>query len=204
MGVFIFDFDGTLADSFELTVEIAHQVMGHTEPMSAERIHALRGLPAAAVLKEVGVRWWRVPLLLTQGRKLMTARLSEVTPVAELAPVLSKLHAQGHSLLVLSSNSASNVEAFFKSHHMAGNFDKVYGGAGLFNKSGKLRQILRDNRWRPQDCWYIGDEVRDVIAARQAHIRCAAVTWGFNLEHALREAHPEKIITKPKQLLELA
>lgn len=204
MATFIFDFDGTLADSFDLTVEIAHQVMGHTKPMTPEHLHALRGLPAKEVMKEVGIRWWRLPLLLTRGRKLMTARLGEVQPFPALVPVLAELHKRGHRLFVLSSNSADNVQAFFDAHDMGSDFERIYGGAGLFNKAGKLRQIIREHRWQASDCWYVGDEVRDVIAARQAGLRCAAVTWGFNLEKVLADAQPDVIITKPRQLLKLA
>jgi phosphoglycolate phosphatase-like HAD superfamily hydrolase len=203
MGTFIFDFDGTLADSFELTVEIAHQVMGHTTPMEPARIHALRGLPAREVFREVGVRWWRIPSLLTRGRKLMASRLNEVSTFPGLAPVLAEMHDRGDRLFVLSSNSADNVRSFFETNDMGGDFDKIYGGAGLFSKAGKLRQIMRENRLRPNQCWYIGDEVRDVLAARQARVQSAAVTWGFNLEHILKEAGPQAIITKPQELLRL-
>lgn len=204
MAALLFDFDGTLADSFALSVDVAHEVMGYTERLSPERIERLRGLPPRAVLREVGVKWWRVPQLLTRGRKLMAGRLvSEVKPFPGVAKVLATLRAQGCRLFVLSSNSTDNVDAFLKAHEIHDVFDHIYGEAGIFNKAGRIRQIIHENRLSPKDMWYIGDEVRDIIAAHQVGIRVAAVTWGFNNRELLADAGPDKIISKPQELVSL-
>ena len=39
-----------------------------------------------------------------------------------------------------------------------------------------------------EDVVYVGDETRDIVAARKLGIRVAAVTWGYNSSEAL-EAH---------------
>src|SRR5882757_8129980 len=107
MATFIFDFDGTLADSFGLMVDTAHEILGYKDRMSAERIEKLRGLPVHKVLKEVGVRWWQVPRLATRGRQMMAARLvADVEPFPKIPEVLHELHSKGHKLFMLSSNSA--------------------------------------------------------------------------------------------------
>jgi phosphoglycolate phosphatase len=37
----------------------------------------------------------------------------------------------------------------------------------------------------------IGDEIRDIEAARAANIACAAVTWGYAAPEALRAQSPD-------------
>jgi phosphoglycolate phosphatase len=205
MATFIFDFDGTLADSFALTVDVAHQVMGYTDRMAPERIEELRGLPVRAILKEVGVRWWRVPQLVTRGRKLMAGRLvAEVKPFPGIASALRELQAKGHRLFVLSSNSTANVDAFLKAHKMGDLFDRIYGDVGIFSKAGRIRQIMHENNLHTKDTWYVGDEVRDVIAAHQTGIAVVAVAWGFNNKTILGDAGPDKIVSKPQELLNVA
>ena len=51
---------------------------------------------------------------------------------------------------------------------------------------------------------YVGDEVRDIEAARKAGVAAAAVTWGFHAETLLTANHPDHLITEPRQLVELA
>lgn len=55
----------------------------------------------------------------------------------------------------------------------------------------------------PETAWYVGDEVRDVEAARGAGMRSIAVSWGFNSEMALRAAHPDYIAASPNELPDL-
>jgi phosphoglycolate phosphatase len=50
----------------------------------------------------------------------------------------------------------------------------------------------------------IGDEVRDIAAARKAGIAIAAVTWGYNSRAALERAHPDYLVTRPAELLQLS
>lgn len=203
MATIIFDFDGTIADSFELGVDIFHQIMGRQDRITKQEVAKLRGLSARQVIKEIGVRWWRLPLLATRARKLMNERLNEVRPFEAMVPVIHQLDRQGHTILILSSNSAKNIDQFLKAGHLDGCFDKIYGNIGLFNKAGKLRQIMREGQLKPHQCLYVGDEVRDIIAARHADIPCAAVTWGFNNSRALREARPAALVRDPQELIEI-
>ena len=51
--------------------------------------------------------------------------------------------------------------------------------------------------------YYIGDEVRDIEAAKEAGINSVAVTWGFSDLAQLKKAKPFALITKPEQLLDI-
>ena len=48
----------------------------------------------------------------------------------------------------------------------------------------------------------IGDEVRDVQAAKKADVRIVSVSWGFNSPELLEQAGAERIVSTPEELLE--
>jgi phosphoglycolate phosphatase len=63
--------------------------------------------------------------------------------------------------------------------------------------------VLKRNRLSAANCYYIGDEVRDVVAASKAGVSPIAVTWGYQDTQALKEHHPDALINKPAELTAL-
>ena len=51
--------------------------------------------------------------------------------------------------------------------------------------------------------WYVGDEVNDVVSAKAAKVKVAAVSWGFANRNSLVERQPDFIADKPKDLLNI-
>lgn len=56
----------------------------------------------------------------------------------------------------------------------------------------------------PADCIYVGDDLRDIQAARAAGMRCAAVQWGYHGTETPGPAawHADALISHPAELLE--
>ena len=66
-----------------------------------------------------------------------------------------------------------------------------------------IRKILRREKIDTKDCAYIGDEVRDVEAAKKAGVTSVAVGWGFNYPKALEKASPDALAKTPQDLLKI-
>jgi phosphoglycolate phosphatase-like HAD superfamily hydrolase len=47
---------------------------------------------------------------------------------------------------------------------------------------------------------YVGDEVRDIVAARKAGVDVAAVSWGYNTREVLAKHEPDYLIERPELL----
>lgn len=75
----------------------------------------------------------------------------------------------------------------------------AYGWIGLFGKPKALKKIQRRFKLK-QECVFVGDEVRDIDAARLAGTKCIAVTWGFNT--SLKKHGPDAIAYTPPELLQ--
>ncbi|HSX45452.1 MAG TPA: HAD-IA family hydrolase [Candidatus Saccharimonadia bacterium] len=203
MAAIIFDFDGTIADSFETIVQVFHELTGRHDKIPPEEIQRLRGMSLHKAAKELEVRPWAMPFLVIRGRRVLGRRIADISAHAGIPETVRKLYAEGHQLFIMSSNSEANIQLFLQQHHMAKEFIRIYGSVGLLSKARVIRKIRRQNQLGSDNCWYIGDEVRDVEAAEFAGINVIAVTWGFNTAELLNRYHPTAMADTPKELLSI-
>lgn len=200
MKTVIFDFDGTLVDSFKVAIEVAHELTGRPILVQPEEIVRLRKLRLLDVAKELELPRWQWPFLLFRGRRRMTKRLDEVLPFADMPIVVKELHEAGYNLLVMSSNSQVNVLRVLNRHSLSQFFVFIKGGVGLLGKAKGLRQLVAQQNLDIKDCIYIGDEPRDVEGSRKVGMPCISVTWGFNARELLNDHDPLAIVDTPQQL----
>jgi phosphoglycolate phosphatase len=196
----IFDFDGTLADSLNVIVEIFEQLTGRQGTLTKEEMATLRHLPIPVVAQKIGVPMWRVPFLLWRGRRMMRARINEVVLYQGLDDIIQNLHKRGYRLLVVSSNSTYNVRSFLRNNGLDKYFAHIYGGVGLFAKAPALRRILLRNRVHNVEAVYIGDETRDIEACESIGLKCIAVEWGFADPKFLARHNPIALVKTPREL----
>ena len=202
MKTLVFDFDGTLADSFELVVDIAHELTGIARKSDEEIAH-LRHLPLLKAARELGISYRKLPRMMIQGRQMMLERIEEVHPFKGIPDVLKKLYERGYHMLVISSNSEKNVRTFLRANNLESFFDGVYGNASLINKAQVLRKVLKRNKLAAAECYYIGDEVRDIVAASKVGMLPVSVKWGYQAPDALAAQHPVALVDAPRDLLQL-
>jgi phosphoglycolate phosphatase len=202
MAAIIFDFDGTIVDSRDYFIEfIAKQA--NKFPLSIDEEKMLHGLPLVAVARVLGFAWWRMPGLYLKGRAKMDRVIVNLKPFVGMSEVIKKLHAEGHELFIVSSNSVRNIRIFLKHHHMQEYFIEIYGGVEIFGKATMFHQLLRDNNLKINQTISVGDEVRDIEAAQSIGMRAVAVTWGFAREVDLKNMKPTALTNSPKELLSI-
>jgi len=168
--------------------------------MPKEDISRLRGLDTLPLLRELQIPLWKVPVLAWRARQMFATRVNQVELIPGMAGVVREL-ARQHELYVLSSNSADNVQSVLKRSGLASYFKRIYGRARPLHKEHALRKLLRQNKIAPQEAWYVGDEVRDIVAARHVGMRIMAVSWGYNNIGALEHQAPDALVFTPDELL---
>ena len=94
---------------------------------------------------------------------------------------------------IVTTNSGKNVARFLQNHGLNA-FDFTYADARLLGKSRLLGKVIRKERLSKADTLYIGDEIRDITAARKAGIGVIAVSWGYNTSQSLAEARPDVLV----------
>lgn len=197
----IFDFDGTIADSLALIIEIFHTLVPGHDDASDEQIEALRNLSVRHIADAIGVPMWKVPFLVWRGRKIMRGRLDEVMVFPGLPEVFEKLRSNGYPLHIVSSNSTENVQTYISKQGLTDSFKSITGGVGLFGKKRAIQKLCKTYNTPLDRVWYVGDEVRDVVAAKKAGVRVVAVGWGFNHPNILSETGPDALVMTPAELL---
>jgi len=201
MATYIFDFDGTIADSFSLACNI---LVNHAEylgcqPLTTTELLALKDMHAREVLKYLGVPFWRVALFVRKLRKITHEHVDEINIFAEWPSILNQLSVN-HQIGLISSNSYKAVEFVLKKHHIFQVFDFISCDKSLFGKKRCLNKLLQQKNLNPSTTYYVGDEARDVEAAHAAKINSIAVSWGFNSNARLKQANPGQLISDFDQL----
>lgn len=199
----IFDFDGTIADSLPLVIAIFGELLRGGKPVPPEEVERLRGMSLLRVGAELRIVPWKVPFLLARGRSRMRRRLDEVPLFPGIDDVIRQLHADGHRLDIVSSNSARTIRVFLRKHDLDRNFIRIYGRAGIFGKKKLLRMMLQRTQLDREQTYYIGDEVRDIEAAKHAGIHMVAVAWGYNNTRILQAHKPDFLADKPADIIKV-
>ena len=197
----ILDFDGTLADSWPWLLGALDDTAARfrLHRLTQAEAEALRGQDHRAALRALGVRPWQVPRIAMHLRQLAAA-----APPPPLFPgipaLLHGLHEQGVTLAVASSNGAAQI-ARTLGPLLSGLLAHVAADAPLGGKPARFRRILRATAIPAARAIALGDELRDIEAARACGIAPAAVAWGYAQPALLAAARPEMLFTTPADAL---
>jgi len=196
----IFDFDGTLADSYPWFASRYNAVAERfgCRRLDADELERMRGLHSRQFLAQVGLPLWRLPALLKHVRRAIAEDASGIRLFAGMAGTLSELHAAGLRMAVVSSNSEEVVRKVL-GEELAGRFSHFACGGSLFGKAAHFRRTIRRLQVEPARALCIGDELRDVDAAREAGLDFAAVAWGYTRAESLAP-HAKYLFASPADI----
>ncbi len=200
MNLIIFDFDGTIADSFDIFIEATNclaEDFGYPK-LSSSQIARFRKLSLKTMLQELGMPKWKLPFFLRRFRKELNRLMPELHLVNGMKEALVELSKEDYLFGIVTSNSRKNVESFLYTQKLNHFFDFIYGGQVLSGKAKTLKRIARHAQFEPKI--FIGDEVSDVEAAKRAGLSSIAVSWGFNDKQTLEQYSPDFLIEHPQQL----
>lgn len=199
----IFDFDGTLVDSAGWFSGVLNEVArryGFRETGPEERA-LLRGRATREIVAALGVPAWKLPVIARHMRALASRDIESIRPFPWSAGILESLAGRGVRLAVVSSNAEANIRRALGPH--CARIETYATGASLFGKAAKFKAVLKAAGTSPAAALAIGDEVRDIEAARSAGLDSLAVTWGYASRDALAAAGPTWIADTPDDLMRL-
>lgn len=205
MATYIFDFDGTIADSFPF---VCHIIINHADKLRCKRLSLpdlvmLKELDSRAVLKYLGIPFWRVAAFVRTLRKITHAQVDDIPIFPGWLEALQTLRANHHQIGLISSNSQQNVEFILRKYHLIDLFDFIVCDKPLFGKTRCLQKLIQRRSLTRSSTYYIGDEVRDIEAAHSVNIQAIAVSWGFHSLSRLKLANPDYVIDDIEQISHL-
>ena len=198
----IFDFDGTLSDSGDWFLSVIDQLARRFRfrTVKPEEVEMLRHRSSREVIDYLGIARWKLPLIARQVRRMVGRNSHQIELFPGTPDLMERLAATGVKIALVTSNSEKNARLILGEEHAA-RIDFYACGASLFGKVPKFRRVLKKLGIPAGQALAIGDETRDVDAAREVGMRSGSVLWGYASEEALLAAKPDTTFHEPEDIL---
>jgi len=197
----IFDFAGTVADTYDVALQMLREIAAarHIEP-SQRDIEDLRMMSATEAIRKYKLSVLDMLLIGKKYEDGIYRRLVKLKVFRGLKPALAELD-RSYGLGIISSTRRENVAGFLRHNGLDKYFDFLETGSPLLGKPRRIRAIMKKHGYTKADVVYVGDEVRDIEAARKVGVKVIAVGWGINKPKRLKAEKPDFFVSRPSQLL---
>jgi phosphoglycolate phosphatase len=200
----IFDFDGTLADTFQHTMRITNIL---SDEFKFKKVHQhevefLKGKTIHEIIKHLNVPVLKIPSIVTKARHELHKQIDSIQPIEGLKEILPLFKQAGLRMGILTTNSQENVEKFLAMHDLK-IFDFIVSTSRVWGKNYGINKLMKQEQLSPADILYVGDETRDIEAAQKSGVRVVAVTWGYNSHNVLEKYQPDFIVHTPAELFSI-
>jgi len=196
----IFDFDGTVADTKDLILDIGNIYASEigVAPISEEDVDTYYNEGARALMAKRNFSVIDVVRLLKRGSEIFAERSGSVRLVPGIGEVIGEMADGGVYIAVVTSNTEESVRKIMGD--LSKSFIGIFPEKDLFGKAAKLKKVMKAFGADPKNVFYIGDEPRDMAAAVKAGVHPVGVTWGFGSKQSLISAGAEAVIGSPEEL----
>ncbi len=197
----IFDFDGTIADTFPWVVENLSYLAKkyHLREPSRSEIEHFRGFNMTEVIKQLKVPAWKVPLITTDIQNRMHKQIDKISLFKGIPDMFRSLHKHDITVGIASSNSKQNIEKVI-GPEISKMIDFFDCGISLNGKDKKLTKILSGSGVAVENSLYVGDEVRDIEATKRINMPFGAVSWGYAKVEALQALGPDELFVSVQDM----
>jgi phosphoglycolate phosphatase-like HAD superfamily hydrolase len=200
----IFDFDGTIADTLRLGVKISNKLAlkYNYGLIEDDKIEYYRGKTAQWIIKESKIPFYKFPFVAANFKKEFSKDIDDLKPINGIIEIVENLYKK-FQLGIVTSNARSNVEKFLNLNNLKKFFSFMVTDTNLFGKSGNIKKLIKKNNLKKEEIIYIGDETRDIEAAKKSGIKIISVAWGFNTKQVLEKHKPDFLVNNKDELIKL-
>ena len=199
----IFDFDGTLVDSYPLIEQaFAHVMREHRLDETARQLfRRSRGLPLPEQMRLIAPDFWEE---LVQTYRSVDSKLGHAQVFRGIPTLVRKLHQAGAPMGVVSCKRRALVEAELEAVGLRSFFDVVIGFEDVTPPKPAPDPLLvaigRLGLSRSASL-YVGDSMVDLQTGRAARVRTVLAAWGLSPEFRAAFRRHKLWATRPSQML---
>lgn len=207
----IFDFDGTLADTAELTIETMHRT-NEVLKLSRKSDEECRSM--------IGYRLEKIPSILwpdiSDISERYVATFREIYKTTKdsfkirtypfVVETLAVIEQRGIRMAVASSRSKISLQELCSELHLGKYFEMMVGGGDVENgkpAADAVNLILKIQGWNKDETLVVGDMNVDVLMGKAAGADACGVTYGNGSVADLKEVGPDFIISDFRELYNL-
>lgn len=189
----IFDFDGVLENTFELSFRFFKEQF---TTLTRDEYRTWFDGNFYKVIKDK-----KIPIDINLYYAKYATALKERITTEEMKDVLVKLN-QTFSLAIVSSSHDDAINEYLQRNKIEKLFDQVWGVKKHASKVEKLEGLITEHSVSKEDCWFVTDTLGDIRESNEVGIKAIAVTWGFHPKERLEQGHPAVIVDTPRELVD--
>lgn len=211
MQTYIFDFDGTLANSGKTGILATQAAFKDFDlPVPNENIiNYFMGIPIEVSFKKMASEhtftnneFEKLLTVFRQYYKKFEAK--NLTLFSGIKPTLRALVQQEKNLYVVSSKHSTALLRNLQELEIDKFFTGVVGSDQVTHfkpaPDGVLA-VIRQHHLDPKQCVMIGDAIFDLKMGKAAGVHTCGVTWGAHDTESLRHEHPDFLLSDSTELL---
>ena len=199
--IILFDFDGVIADSFNIAFELNKII--DPKIITRKDFQDLFNGNINDWVKDTSYGEEEIKRINDEFFARYIPQMKKVKMFSGMKEVIIEL-AKTYTLLIVSSTIISPIRDFLKRNNILSYFDNIVGSNFVdANKTERMKMVFKKYRVVPKDCVFITDTLGDIREAASLGVQSVGVSWGFQKKENLLRGKPISIAKKPKDLLEI-
>lgn len=198
---YIFDFDGTLVNTFYDSV-IAYNKALKQEGLPEYPYESLEDIDYTDFVNNMTDN---MQILKVYSKIYEESEKEYTLPYEGISAVLAELIKRGNKLAICSNRSQKQLDNYTKKLFPEIKFEYVIGytpDGGYKPNPEVMNRILDNINYEKDEIVYVGDKKNDIVTAKNVDIDAIVVTWGQGDEETYTDDYPIKVIDKVEELLD--
>ena len=192
--VIIFDFDGVIVNSCQLSLEIDKE---QYEGITFSELQSWGEGNFYSQKKRDEMDETHEEYYFEQYYK----RVVELIPVEGIGEVIEELNRWGYKLVIVSSSSEDSIENYLKTHNLDKYFVEIMGKDTHKSKVEKFKILFGKYKISPSETLIITDSVGDVKEAHEVKMKAIGVLGGLHERERLEKNRVDFIAENPGEIL---
>lgn len=198
---YIFDFDGTLVNTFYDSV-IAYNKALKQEGLPEYPYESLEDIDYTDFVNNMTDN---MQILKVYSKIYEESEKEYTLPYEGISAVLAELIKRGNKLAICSNRSQKQLDNYTKKLFPEIKFEYVIGytpDGGYKPNPEVINRILDNINYEKDEIVYVGDKKNDIVTAKNVDIDAIVVTWGQGDEETYTDDYPLKVIDTVEELLD--
>ena len=200
--LYIFDFDGTLVNTFyDSVISYNKALKQHGLPE-----YEYEPLDTIDYTDFINSMTDNMDILETYTKIYENSDKKYTLPYDGITEVLQQLIREEKELAICSNRKQEQLTEYTNKLFDNIHFKYVIGytpDGGYKPNPEVMNRILEEERYSDDEIVYIGDKKTDILTAKNVNIDAVIVTWGQGDDEAYTDEYPIKVIDKVEELLEI-
>ena len=207
MALVVFDYDGVLADTLDDLLQFGQEAcdeLGINHVVTRDDLSNLEVMSFATYAQACAVPEHLVEEFVQYCLNRFADKKSPPSIFNGLSNVI-QLIAKNNTIVIITTNTSQNVNAFLIEHGLDECIDAVFGVDLPGSKAQKISmargQFSADAK--RESVIMVGDSLSDIRAAKEASVISVAVAWGHQSLKRLLRGNPDHVVHFPRELQEV-